>query len=318
MSDSEASGSDSDSPKKKELSEKEKVNLIQFIKEGLQFFTKIIWFQAGAFVVEDLLFMCTPHKMVPLCFLFFHSAFIYAAYEFYQWKKEDCIKSRKGIQRACWVLLVFGIIVWLVAGMAAVHVSLDYAKTTSRGLLTTTINPATGMSTQTTALDASVIGVNNEMHRMVVYTTNGVLGSLGILGLTFQTIMSYAIVKQVKRYREIFRDDEVEMEAIKAAKSARKERRRNMKKRQEGLEEAGEDYSDAVDVTPGRNGGQDVTPGAKRGRGRGARGRGGAKAPEPARNVTPPPQRGGAAGARGRGGGRGGRGARGRGARKQQ
>lgn len=123
--------------------------------------------------------------MIPLAFLFFHSAFIYAAWEFYQWNKEDTLKARKGLLRAVNLLMVFSLIVWAIAVMAAVNVSLEYMKTTKKGTMVTTKNPITGTSTQTGAADAAVILVNNEMHKTIVYATNGILGSLGIMGITF-------------------------------------------------------------------------------------------------------------------------------------
>ena len=88
-------------------------------------------------MVEDLVFLITPYKMVPLAFLFFHAAFIYAAYEFYNWNKEDNLKSRKGLLRGVQVLLVFSIVVWIISVMAAINVSLEYVKTTNKGTMVT-------------------------------------------------------------------------------------------------------------------------------------------------------------------------------------
>ena len=83
-----------------EMSPAEKENMLQFIYEMLLFYTKIVYFQAGAFIVEDLAFLVTPFKLIPVFFLFFHGAFIYAAYAFYEWGKLDEIKTRKAILRA--------------------------------------------------------------------------------------------------------------------------------------------------------------------------------------------------------------------------
>lgn len=94
---------------------------------------------------------------------------------------------------------------------ASVNICITYTATTIKGLTTSTTN-ALGAKTTSTAADASIITVNNDMHKMLMYTTNGVLGSLSLMGASFQLMMQFAMIKQVQRYKRIFGDKELEAE----------------------------------------------------------------------------------------------------------
>jgi hypothetical protein len=48
------------------------------------------------------------------------------------------------------------------------------------------------------------------MHQMIMYGTNGVMGTLTIMGMSFQVAMQYLMVRQVQRYKRIFGDKELE------------------------------------------------------------------------------------------------------------
>ena len=59
------------------------------------------------------------------------------------------------------------------------------------------------------------------MHAAMMYMTNGIMGSLTLMGASFQLAMQYWMMKQVKRYKRIFGDKDIEAEINAASQKVR-------------------------------------------------------------------------------------------------
>lgn len=159
--------------------------IAEHLQGQIQLLSVVVQVQAVFFLIEDIGFLFTPFKVVTCGLFTFHVAYFYAAYCFRSWFDSNNRANRSALGRATKITFVASLLIWIIALAAAVNICYTYTATTVQGLTTTTVNPL-GASSTATAVDASIKKINNEMHEAMMYAVNGCLGSLGIMGGSFQ------------------------------------------------------------------------------------------------------------------------------------